>query len=378
MSRQIFLPELTSINIKNYTLYPNGLDYTYDFVEGINLILGGNGMGKTTFVNIIKFGLIGLYRKAKDLTRTYMDRAIVKRQLYESDYFSARKDDSISTDGIAQVVLKFKINNTYFEVTRSLEDGCLLSVIIDGKSLEGIPISENRYERVNDSEQTQYLLYQYEKKIKEFSNLTFDDLIFFVNEILFFGENHNTVLWNDGIDGRTDVQNELFNKYFNEPELDLERQEMQRQAKYFDSLSRHKSEDMRVITKLLEKIKISKSDKDIGTSVSIDIIELKKRIELVTEELASIQTTQKSLSKEICLLQGEKNRDSLQAIKLDDEKKQIEKEMNACLWETLHPMYNTFIKNIQLNHLCPICSHEAEELAEKVKVSPKKMFCLWK
>ena len=306
MSRQIFLPELISISIKNYTLYPNGLDYTYDFVEGVNLVLGGNGMGKTTFVNIIKFGLIGLYRKAKDLTRTYMERAIVKRQLYESDYFSARKDDSISTDGIAQVVLKFKINNTCFEVTRSLEDGRLLSVIIDGIPLEGIPITENRYERVNDSEQTQYLLYQYEKKIQEFSNLTFDDLIFFVNEILFFGENHNTVLWNDGIDGRTDVQNELFNKYFNEPALDLERQEMQRQAKYFDSLSRHKSEDMRVITKLLEKIKVSKSDKSTGASPSIDIIKLKRRIELVVEELASIQTTQKSLSKEICILQGEK------------------------------------------------------------------------
>lgn len=141
-----------------------------------------------------------------------------------------------------------------------------------------------------------------------------------MNEILFFGENHNTVLWNDGIDGRTDVQNELFNKYFNEPALDLERQEMQRQAKYFDSLSRHKSEDMRVITKLLEKIKVSKSDKSTEASPSIDIIELKRRIELVVEELASIQTTQKSLSKEICILQGEKNRDSLNATKLDDEK----------------------------------------------------------
>ena len=374
MSRQIFLPELISISIKNYTLYPNGLDYTYDFVEGVNLVLGGNGMGKTTFVNIIKFGLIGLYRKAKDLTRTYMERAIVKRQLYESDYFSARKDDSISTDGIAQVVLKFKINNTCFEVTRSLEDGRLLSVIIDGILLEGIPITENRYERVNDSEQTQYLLYQYEKKIQEFSNLTFDDLIFFVNEILFFGENHNTVLWNDGIDGRTDVQNELFNKYFNEPALDLERQEMQRQAKYFDSLSRHKSEDMRVITKLLEKIKVSKSDKSTGASPSIDIIELKRRIELVVEELASIQTTQKSLSKEICILQGEKNRDSLNATKLDDEKKQIEKEMNASMWETLHPMYNAFIKNIQLNHLCPICSHEVEDLVKRVNDSSTNCF----
>lgn len=46
MSRQIYLPELLSINIKNYTLYPNGLDYTFDFVKGVNLVLGGNGMGK--------------------------------------------------------------------------------------------------------------------------------------------------------------------------------------------------------------------------------------------------------------------------------------------------------------------------------------------
>lgn len=52
--RNIFLPELLSINIKNYTLYPNGLDFTFDFVKGFNLVLGGNGMGKTTFVSLIK------------------------------------------------------------------------------------------------------------------------------------------------------------------------------------------------------------------------------------------------------------------------------------------------------------------------------------
>ncbi len=374
MSRQIFLPELISINIKNYTLYSKGLDYTYDFVKGINLILGGNGMGKTTFVNIIKFGLIGLYKKATDLTRTYMDRAIIKRQLYDSDYFSARKDDNVSADGKAQVVLTFKIQNKSFEVTRSLEDGCLLSVMIDGVFLDGLLITENRFERLNDREQPQYLLYKYEKKISEYSNLTFDDLIFFVNEILYFGENHNTVLWNDGIDGRTDVQNELFNKYFNEPNLDLERQDMQRQAKYYDSLSRHKSEDMRVITKLLDKIKTSRSDKTAETSPSIDIVDLKKRIEVIVEELSSIQENQKNLSKEIGILQGEINHDSLYAAKLDEEKKRIEKNMNASIWEALHPMYNAFIKNIQLNHLCPICSHESEYLVEKAIKYPTKCF----
>ena len=131
MSRIIYLPELLSINVKNYTLYPNGLDYTYNFVKGVNLILGGNGMGKTTFVNIIKFGLIGLYKKAKDLTRTYKDRAIIKRLLYPSDYFSARKDDSIPAAGEALVILRFNIKKTEFEVVRSLDTGCLLQVKID-------------------------------------------------------------------------------------------------------------------------------------------------------------------------------------------------------------------------------------------------------
>ena len=331
-------------------------------------------MGKTTFVNIIKFGLIGLYRKAKDLTRTYKDRAIVKRLLYPSDYFSARKDDSVKTRDEAMVTLIFKIHDTRFEVCRSLEDGSLRAVKIGGKSLEGAIIAEERYERLDEKTQEQYILCQYEKKIEQFSNLTFDDLIFFVNEILFFGENHTTVLWNDGIDGRTDVQNELFNKYFNEPSLDRERQEMQRQAKYYDSLSRHKSEDMRVITKLLDKIKISNTDSSTETSPTVDIIELKGQIETIAGELSSIQASQSEMTREIGILQGAINRDSLQANKLDKEKRQIEREMNASMWETLHPMYNAFVKNIQLNHLCPICSHDAEDLVAQVNDSPMRCF----
>lgn len=375
MSRQIYLPELLSINIKNYTLYPNGLDYTYDFVKGINLVLGGNGMGKTTFVNIIKFGLIGLYRKAKDLTRTYQGRAIVKRLLYPSDYFSARRDDSILVTGEATVTIRFRIKDELFVVTRSLDSGLLLSVDVNGREVEGEMIAEERYERLDKEDlQRQYLLYAYENLIASHSNLTFDDLIFFVNEILFFGENHNTVLWNDGIDGRTDVQNELFNKYFNEPELDKERQEMSRQARYYDSLSRHKSEDMRVITNLMKKLNTGSTEKQDGTSPTVDIIALKSQLEKLSAELSTIQYSQKKLDDEISILQGEINRDSLKASKVDDEKKKLEKEMNASLWETLHPMYDVFVKNIQLNHICPICNQSAENLVERANESTTRCF----
>ena len=376
MSRSIYLPELLSINIKNYTLYPNGLDYTYDFVKGVNLVLGGNGMGKTTFVNIIKFGLIGLYKKARDLTRTYLDRAIVRRLLYPSNYFSARGDESILVEGEATVKLVFAINNARFEVCRSLETGVLMSVVINGSYLTGEIIDEERYERLSDKEREHYLLFSYEKGIAGYSNLTFDDLIFFVNEILFFGENHNTVLWNNGIDGRTDVQNELFNKYFNEPALDKERQEMQRQAKYFDSLSRHRSEDMRVLNKLVAKIYASSNDNVEVVSPTVDIVAVKGQIEVIGEDLNSIRGKQEAITNEISILQGEINRSSMQASRLDEDKKRIEREMNASLWETLHPQYDVFVKNIQMNHLCPMCSHEAERLLEQVnEVSSHCFMC---
>lgn len=374
MSRQIYLPELLSINIKNYTLYPNGLDYTYDFVKGINLILGGNGMGKTTFVNIIKFGLIGLYKKASDLTRTYRDRAIVKRLLYPVDYFSARKDDTIQVEDEATVTLRFKIKDTGFEVCRSLDTGCLLSIIIEGESLHGRIIDEERFEGLQEKEQEECLLKKYEQKIVEFSNLTFDDLIFFVNEILFFGENHSTVLWNEGIDGRTDVQNELFNKYFNEPNLDLERQEMQRQARYYDSLSRHRSEDMRVITKLIDKLNTKNLGETNTESPSVNIVAIKNQIDLISGELVTIRGKQEGFDNEVSILQGEINRSSMYASKLDEEKKHVEREMNASLWETLHPQYDVFVKNIQMNHLCPMCSHEAKNLLEKVDEASNHCF----
>lgn len=380
MKRQIYLPELLNISIKNYTLYPNGLDYTFDFVKGVNLVLGGNGMGKTTFVNMIKFGIIGLYKKAMDLTRTYKERAIIKRLLYPYDYFFARKDDSVQIAGEATVTLTFRISKAIFVVTRSLDSGNLITAHVNDTTLNGICISEDRYERLNQDQKKDYLLKSYEDEIERYSNLTYDDLIFFVNEILFFGEDHKTVLWNDSLDGKLDVQNELFNKYFNEPELDQRRQDALREARYYDSLSRHKSEDMRVIKSLMEKMKPADEDKVEAYSVpsAIDVVSLRTQLEAIKNQLASIQSHRDSLANEISLLQGEINRSSLEASKIDEEKRRLEGQMKSAIWESLHPMYDVFIKNIQLNHICPICNQEDEELVEKIERDSTSCFACGK
>ena len=150
MSRQIYLPELLSINIKNYTLYPNGLDYTFDFVKGVNLVLGGNGMGKTTFVNIIRFAILGLYKKPFGYTRTYQGSIIEKRQLFPQKYFSNRMDDSVHTDTSPTVSISMKINNVTVELTRDLSSITLTQLKVNGTEVSGTLVNQFSYEKLSD------------------------------------------------------------------------------------------------------------------------------------------------------------------------------------------------------------------------------------
>ena len=220
------------------------------------------------------------------------------------------------------------------------------------------------------------MLYSYELAVLHFSNLSFDDLIFFVNEILFFGESHKTVLWNDGLEGRYDVQNELFNKYFNEPNLDVERQEAQRQARYYDSLSRHKSEDMRVITNLLNKLSRDKENVGVnkGNRNEDDIIRLNNQLFEIKSLLEKVHASRNVISQDISQLQGEINSTSLKAAEVDKEKNQVEKALNTKLWEQLNPQYDVYMKNIQLNHLCPMCNQPDEELVRKAEQETTRCF----
>jgi energy-coupling factor transporter ATP-binding protein EcfA2 len=369
MNRQIYLPELLSINIKNYTLYPNGMDYTYDFVKGINLILGGNGMGKTTFVNIIRYAIIGNYKRQYDYTRTYKEKSIEKRIQYPDKYYSSRMDSSILTDGDPTVRLSFKLNGTLFDVERGLKDITILKLKIDGEVINGDIVSQSKYEQLAIDEKESTLLYKYEVEVEKKSKLSFDDLIFFVNNVLFFGEDHKTILWNDDASSQ-DVQTELFNKYFNDPILDKQRQAAERQAKYYNSISRHRSEDMRAINNVLNGLNSQGNQPD----SPLDLLKIKADIEVLDAKLDDIQDKRSLTEKKISVLQNDINRAGAEVSEIEREKARIEDMRISKMWEGLHYMYHIFEQNIRINHICPMCNREDNALSERVTASPNSCF----
>ncbi len=363
--RNIFLPELLNINIKNYTLYPNGLDYTFDFIKGFNLILGGNGMGKTTFVSLIKYALIGNYKRPLDV-KTYNENRIENRGRNSDDFFKNRIDYSIITNSEPLVTISFKINETIFTVVRGLKEVRIESFFIDGVEIDGEVILESKYENLKNktnNDLSKYLPYIYEQEVSKLAMINFDDLIFFVNYILFFGEDHKTILWNE------DFQKELFNTFFNSPELNIARQEAEREAKYFDSRARHKSEDKRAIRKVLDKVEKKGNNKE--NSIT-SIVSLKEEIEKLNSETVKTHNKRKENDTSISIMESDKNFLSQKIDEIETQRNALINKLSFSEYKNQHRLYNSFLKNIQTNHICPLCSNQSEALYIKATQNQDK------
>ncbi|WP_041613248.1 AAA family ATPase [Paenibacillus sp. JDR-2] len=353
---QIFLPELKRIEIKNFSLYKK--DIHFEFIHGVNLIVGGNGVGKTTFINLIKYGLIGLYKKELDV-RTYKSEKRLVREQYSQFYFKNRMyDEELYKNEDAEVILTFNINKTQFVVTRGLNEIILKKVIViennSSFELDGIPIRQDKYEKLDEDDRKNFLQGRYEELVSSKSNINdFNDLIFFVNQILFFDEDRKTIIWEPLI------QERLSSKYFNDPRLDEEFQEAKRQAKYHDSISRHKSEDIRAISKIVKRLEGETNDTQINGLNEIN--KLKKKLDKANELLNDIQTERKGYEIKISICVNQRVNHNRKAKELEKQIKEEESSLYRKIWGTRNPNYNIYYDNLKMLHLCPMCNQNVTE-----------------
>ena len=352
MSNNIFLPQLKKVKISNFSLYNK--DIEYDFIDGINLIIGGNGVGKTTFVNIVKYALIGLYKN--DLVvRNYQGEKRFNRETYRNTnvYFRNRMK-GVSTDSEAIVELSFVLNGCTFFVKRSLYDTLLIeaSYLENGVTyvIEGEPIRQDAYSRFEndkDVDKSKYLQYNYEIIVAQKANMTdFNDFIFFVNQILMFGEDRSTVLWDESI------QERLLSNYLNDPILESERKSCAFEAKYQDSIARHKQEEIKAIRRVLDQVSSSTSNFNGNTDaqkVSSDLEKSENRLESLEKDASDIHKKAHLIHKKITDI-------SVTINSKEQEINSLESHLLSEYWPGNNPKYMIYKKQYALNHICPMCN----------------------
>jgi len=364
-----FLPSLKKVQIKNFSLYPEAPDQeiNYDFVEGINLVIGGNGVGKTTFLNIIKYALLGLYKKEIDVKRREYkgtERRYDKRTNLPYDFFKSRSDETIVCEENAEVALWYSLGDISIKVKRDLFEPKIISASFhDGKKdtqLTGEPILQKDYdlsfsEKDKAAEAEKTLQGEYEKIVGKFSGFDFfDNLIFIVNEVLFFNESRKTIMWDK------DVQHTLSSKFLIDPEKDRAKEDLNRNGKYFDSLSRHKSEEGKAIRRMLEKF-------DGSDSSSNEYKKLAEEIEIQKDEMNSLYKSIEEIHKERKIIEHKisagstaKNKIISEIESLNGKKLAEEKNLYADAYERITPKYIEYVEFLKSSSDCPLCNQKVE------------------
>lgn len=188
------LPVLESLQIRNYGLYP-GLrrDGVFDvnLAPGLTVVLGANGLGKSTLVNILFRMFTGPWNVSiPEGNLGTANLVAVPLTPKARSTFSARVNDAARD---AEATVMFSIGARKFQVTRSLVKLDLVSFTVDG----GLPRT--------DEEQLKLAI------LSASSIDSFGEWIFVLRTMVFFFEDRRMLVWDPS------AQRQLLRCLFLEP-----------------------------------------------------------------------------------------------------------------------------------------------------------------
>lgn len=199
MSKYNF-PKIKNIVIRNFSLYSkdgNLVEVKEELNSGVYCLAGANGLGKTTFLNAINFGLTGLVL-APD-KEVYSPEEIVKEnRRYTDRYFVGRIKEKHKKD--AEIEITLKVNNKYYRFIRGFFEKEALRVLEVYKEIDSKKISLIS----TDSMTPKQLKESYENELaKDVGLSSFDYFIFLQLYVFTFDENRRMVFWDERASSHT-------------------------------------------------------------------------------------------------------------------------------------------------------------------------------
>lgn len=186
--------KLEKVIIRNFSLYQKkGKLYSVEEIinSGVYCLAGANGLGKTTFLNAINYGLTGIVLEPN--REMYSPSEIVKEnKIFTEKYFAGRINKI--DESAAEIEILFSSNNKYFRIIRGFfeRDGLRALEIYYIDKEKKIPCYESKIKSPKQlNEEYQKLLAQ------ETGFNSFEDFIFYQLYVLTFDESRRMIFWDE-------------------------------------------------------------------------------------------------------------------------------------------------------------------------------------
>lgn len=186
--------QLKQVIIRNFSLYKKSghiYEINENIEEGVFCLAGANGLGKTTFLNAINYGLTGIVlAPGKEVLEPSEIKTINKR--YTDRYFVGRIKESEKE--CAEIEISFYTNGKYFKISRNFfESDSLRSLEIftkEGNVVKPVVDLENKSpKQLNEI---------YQKELASTMAIkNFDYFVFLQLYVFTFDENRRMIFWDD-------------------------------------------------------------------------------------------------------------------------------------------------------------------------------------
>lgn len=336
------LPKIKELHIRDYDLYKCPLDVI--FSSKLNLVFGTNGLGKTTFLNIIQYSIIGPY-SGQIKSRNWKDQQKLKRPMLDKDYFKNRMSEHKEE---ADVTIVYTLGDDKYEVCHSLYEYRLKSVKINGFDIKGDNVNYETYEKKyfgqTEEDLGKYLIDKYHRRIEQSSSFPdINSYILMITEMMFFTEGRDFAFW------KQDMCKSILSKFMPREKY-FEYDEVQKLVKKYDSQARLTSYKMSMVKDFLGEDFLGKVNQESEYSLD-DLQKINRHIDAYKARIDSLE--QAILANERQKKQNRIESESVNKKLLDIENKWYENIFP----DEYQGMYNRYVPSITSGK-CPFCGRE--------------------
>jgi hypothetical protein len=343
MASRIKLPLVTGFRVSGFEpIYSAEISMVMN--DGPYIILGGNGLGKTTLIQAVVYALAG------PLSASIEE---VKALRWSNAYFRARLQPTQVDD--AHVEVDFKLGRNSISVRRGFRGNEIISVK-DGRSSWTSDDAEPNFARL----------------LKEYGGyLSIDDFAFVVHRLLYLPETRRLIAWD------TDAQIRLLMLLNQDIAQEAGFRERRAQLKLLDSKKRHlrvainKADEQ--ISSLLEYDEtdvgnVEESEPDAPASDGNSLPELVKRLSEVARKRGESDRRWRSALEDLS-----RTSDQLDAVRAEVETAEAGLIRNF-LAETERNS-NLALSKLLENAICPACGEVHTGLAERARAHVRNQTC---
>lgn len=171
--QKIFLPNIESVEINNFSLYSEE-KVTMDFSKAVSCLMGANGIGKSTLLNCINYGMTGYINQPNKKIKSIKD--FVEGNNYHLQYFDGRISELDKE--FANIKIAFNINNNSVSVKRFFfPNNRVVECLVNGEIKE-----------------------DYDKEIVKLTGLSmYSQFVFIMLKVLTFDESRDCLFWNQTV-----------------------------------------------------------------------------------------------------------------------------------------------------------------------------------